>query len=135
MIKIQLSVPYWVVLPRIRREDVKVILNFNQYHNWNKFKRNEIKQRFTEMMEDTLAGCPKLSHVTEIQYTLYAGDAAHRDTNNYIVLVDKYFCDSLVHWGVLPDDNHDYIDRTISAWGGIDRNNPRVEITIYGILD
>lgn len=135
MIKIQLSVPYWVVLPRVRREDVKVILNFNQYHNWNKFKRNEIKQRFTEMMEDTLAGCPKLSHVNEIQYTLYAGDAAHRDTNNYIVLVDKYFCDSLVHWGVLPDDNHDYIDRTSSTWGGIDRNNPRVEIAIYGILD
>ena len=47
--------------------------------------------------------------------------------------IDKFFCDALVHYNIIPDDNHNIILNTMDSWGGVDKVNPRVEITIKGI--
>lgn len=132
MIDITVSVPYWVVLPRKRKKDLKVYLNFNQYHNWCKHIRNNIKQKYTESISGIVKLLPEFECICNIDYTLYTGTNRLCDTNNYIVLVDKYFCDALVINNIIPDDNYTYIKYISSTWGGIDKSNPRVDIRIQG---
>lgn len=65
-----------------------------------------------------------------ITYTVFFGSKRKTDISNVCSIVDKYFCDALVELGKLPDDNYDYIKEITYKFGGIDKNNPRVEITL-----
>lgn len=128
-----LSVPYWVIIHRKTKEDKRVILNFNQYHNWVPVVRNNYKIEYTNTIGIYLKDVKPMSHIDSIQYKLfYERNGSKPDTRNITNLIDKFFCDSLVHYGVIPDDNHDVITSTIDTWGGVDKDNPRVEITIIG---
>lgn len=129
------SVPLFVILPRKTKEDKKVNLAFNQYHNWCTFLRNEIKQTYQKNIEKILAnsGLVPLSKIRKIKYTLYLSqDRTEADTRNFTNLVDKYLCDALVKYGYLKSDNWKTILSTEDTCGGMDRKNPRVEVTIYG---
>ena len=129
-----LSIPYWVILHRKRVEDKRVILNFNQYHTWVPRQRNDYKQLYTEQLQPFLSQLPQLQHIDRITYIVYYernGDSP--DTRNITNLIDKFFCDALVHYNIIPDDNHNIILNTMDSWGGVDKVNPRVEITIKGI--
>lgn len=133
-VTIKLSVPYWVILPRKRVKDKRVILNFNQYHNWVPAQRNQYKEHYTEQLYGVLSGLEPLSKITIIRYKLYyERNGARPDTRNITNLIDKFFCDALVHYNIIPDDNHNIILNTMDSWGGVDKINPRVEITIKGI--
>lgn len=128
-----LSIPYWIILERKTKEDKRVILNFNQYHNWVPVVRNMYKNIFTDSMGTYLNGLNKLSKIELIEYKLfYERNGDTPDTRNITNLIDKFFCDSLVHYGIIKDDNHNIIISTKDTWGGVDKNNPRVEITIIG---
>lgn len=128
-----LSVPYWLIIPRKTKEDKRVILNFNQYHNWVPIVRNNYKQQYTEEMYPIISKLPKLSHIELIEYKLfYERNGKNPDTRNITNIVDKFFCDSLVHYGIIEDDNHFIISSTKDTWGGVDKDNPRIEITIIG---
>lgn len=130
-----LSVPLHVVLPRKRVEDKKVKISLNQYHNWHPHLRNEIKQKFTEDMERPLmdSGLVPLTKIRKIKYTLWLdANRTKEDTPNVTYLIDKYFCDALVHYGYIPDDNWHTVITYEHTCGGVDRRNPRVEIQIYG---
>lgn len=128
-----LSVPYWVIIPRKTKKDKRVILNFNQYHNWVPVVRNSYKVEYTNAIGTHLKGIKPMSHIDSIQYKLfYERNGSKPDTRNITNLIDKFFCDSLVYYGVIPDDNHNVITTTIDTWGGVDKDNPRVEITIIG---
>lgn len=129
------SVPLFVILPRKTKEDKKVNLSFNQYHNWCTHVRNDIKQRYQESIERTLldSGLVPLTKIRKIKYTLYlAQNRTKADTRNFTNLVDKYLCDALVRYGYLKDDNWQTIITTEDTCGGVDRKNPRVEVQIYG---
>ena len=43
---------------------------------------------------------------------------------------EKFFCDAMTEYGCIADDNDDYIKSTKYLSGGIDKENPRVEIII-----
>ena len=79
-----------------------------------------------------LAACPALeerliSRPCHVVYVLYFPDARIRDMSNLIKCVDDY----LVKSRVLEDDNWKIISRVTIAHEGIDRKNPRVEISIF----
>ena len=129
------SVPLFAILPRKTKEDKKITLSFNQYHNWCKHTRNEIKDCYTQSIEGILAdsGLVPLEKIRKIKYTLFlAQDRTKQDTRNSTVLVDKYVCDALVKYGYLKDDNWKTILSFEDTCGGVDRKNPRVEVQIYG---
>lgn len=129
------SVPLFVILPRKTKEDKKVNLSFNQYHNWYTHERNDIKQKYQESIERTLldSGLVPLTKIRKIKYTLYlAQNRTEADTRNFTNLVDKYLCDALVKYGYLKSDNWQTIITTEDTCGGVDRKNPRVEVQIYG---
>lgn len=94
--------------------------------------RNDIKQKYTEDISDIVKTLPEFKYICSINYMLYTATKRLCDTNNYIVLIDKYFCDALVVNNIIPDDNYTYIKYTSSTCGGIDKSNPRVDIRIQG---
>ena len=94
--------------------------------------RNDIKQKYTEDISDIVKTLPEFKYICSINYMLYTATKRLCDTNNYIVLIDKYFCDALVVNNIIPDDNYTYIKYTSGTWKGIDKSNPRVDIRIQG---
>lgn len=128
-----LNIPLYVIIPHKRVEDERVYLNFNQYHNWYPFKRNMIKQLFTEQMGTLLSDVKPMNKITSIKYTVYKNNARKCDIRNITNLIDKFLCDSLVFYKLIPDDNYMYIAKTEDIWGGIDKDNPRVEVEINAI--
>lgn len=52
---------------------------------------------------------------------------------NITTVVDKFLCDALQEYKIIPDDNCNICSLFIDKFGGIDKNNPRVEAYIYEI--
>ena len=104
----------------------KYYINLNNYRNWHYIVSNNIKQSFCEELIE-LRGV-KLKTPIEISFTLFKGSKRKMDRSNVLSITEKFFCDALVHYGCIPDDNDDYIKSTHYYSGEMDKNNPRVEI-------
>lgn len=117
---------YTLISPLRTKE---MILNLNQYRNAHFFKLNNSKTSYKVLMKPQIEQLPVFNKVS-ITYTVFFGSKRKTDISNVCSIVDKYFCDALVELGKLPDDNYDYIKEVIYRYGGIDKNNPRVEITL-----
>ncbi|QIG70530.1 RusA-like Holliday junction resolvase [Rhizobium phage RHph_N38] len=88
-----------------------------------------MKVKFKDHIWEQLAFLPTMGGVKLI-YTLFMGTNREADLSNICVIVDKFFCDALVEAGKLPDDNVNYLQSIDYRFGGVDKNNPRVEITL-----
>jgi Holliday junction resolvase RusA-like endonuclease len=91
------------------------------------------QRRFkSKRLKEWLAKCPKLFPIPElgypvrITYKFYWPDKRQRDGQNYIKVVTDY----LVDQGVIKDDSYEYIAAECWEHGGVDKDNPRVEIEI-----
>jgi hypothetical protein len=106
-------------------------LNLNQYRNAHFHTLNRAKEEFTELAVDLIkkVGIPKLAQVS-LEYIVYPGTRQLCDVNNICSVVDKFFSDSLVHAGVLSDDNYTILADSRFRFGRIDRENPRVDVII-----
>ena len=58
---------------------------------------------------------------------VYRGRAGRYDPGNYYPTA-KAILDGIVDAGILPDDSHEYLDGPHLHHGGLDRENPRLEI-------
>lgn len=105
-------------------------LNLNYYRNDHFQLLNNMKIKFEEIVTPLLINVPKLKY-TKLRYTLFYGSKHKVDLSNICCIVDKFFCDTIVNNGILEDDNIDFINQSIYDWGGVDKNNPRVEVTFY----
>lgn len=52
------------------------------------------------------------------------------DVNNVCTIVDKFAADALTKLGLWLDDDYIHAPRSVFDWGGIDKDNPRVEYII-----
>jgi Holliday junction resolvase RusA-like endonuclease len=77
-----------------------------------------------------LASCPrvKANHFSNIilNYKYFFPDNRPRDMENFV----KSVSDFLVKYGVILDDCWQYVCEMHLTTGGIDKENPRIEITI-----
>ena len=80
-------------------------------------------------MKEQIEQLPVFNKVSII-YTVFFGSLRKTDISNVCCVIDKYFCDALVELGKLPDDSYIYIKEVIYRYGGVDKDNPRVEITL-----
>ena len=126
---IKLTSPLFVMLPRKTMKDKKVHLNFNTMKNQHYLVYNQAKQLYKAEMAEQLKGV-KFEKPIDIKYTFYKGSNRRVDRNNFIFIIDKFFCDALTELGCIPDDNDDFIHCTHNYSGGLDRENPRVDIEI-----
>lgn len=104
-------------------------LNLNTYRNTQAFVLNKVKQLYTDIMLKEIEPLPVFDKV-RLTYTVYTGSSHKSDVMNWTSVVDKFFQDTMVKAGKLTDDNYQYVPEVISRFGGIDKNNPRVEILI-----
>lgn len=101
-------------------------LNLNNYRNAPYHLLSDLKISFNELLEPQLRG-KKFQTPFVIEYKLFMGSARRVDLSNVCSIVDKFFCDSLVNYGVIEDDSTSFLKSVTYSYGGIDRENPRVE--------
>lgn len=136
----KLILPTSITFPRKTKADKKYMLNLNVYRNLNYIVNNQMKAAFSSLIrEDTPYGpgpkgciCPGNMPPPPYRftYTLFQETKRKTDVANVCCVVDKFCCDSLVSLGVLPDDNHNIIKEVVYRYGGVDKENPRVELEI-----
>jgi len=107
----------------------KHYLNFNQFRNNHFQVNNKSKKEFNELMSVQLAN-KRFKGALIIEYRLYKGDNRKFDLANICSVVDKFFCDSLVKFNCIEDDNVNVIKEIRYIYAGVDKNKGRVEIEI-----
>ena len=121
--------PTFVMLPRKTKADKKFSLNLNIYRNTHHSVLNQAKQIFNEQLKSQLQGL-SLEYPISITFQYFKPSKRISDKANVISIVEKFFCDSLVKWGAIPDDNDNYILYQMYLPTIYDKNNGRVEICI-----
>ena len=124
------SCPLFVDLPRVRVKDKRIYLNLNVYRNLHPQLNNQAKVAFNKVMKKQILALPELPSLVIIRYVFYPGTKRIADTMNVCSIVDKFFCDALTHFKVIPDDDYRYVLGAGGIFGGIDRENPRVDAHI-----
>lgn len=104
-------------------------INLNFYRNYHYTKNNKIKKMYMNMMEPQLKGV-RFNNPIDIIFRLQKKDKRRLDRSNILSIVEKYFCDALVHHGCIDDDNDNFIRRTIYETGRTNNEDQHVEIII-----
>lgn len=126
-LKMQHKVISPLVIPRTKTSNFS--LNLNIYRNTHYKVLNNMKITFKGIMAPHILKLPCMNKVT-IEYKLFTKTRALCDVSNVCSIVDKFFSDALVELGKLPDDNYKHIPSVSYTFGGVDKQNPRVEILI-----
>jgi len=126
------SMPLQVFLPRKTKEDKKYIINLNNYRNWSFIVSNQVKKAYSDIAKEKIEtvefGLP-----VKLTFTLWKRDKRLIDRANPLCIHEKFFCDALTTYGCIEDDNDKFIHSTHYYTGGIDKENPRVDIEIKEI--
>ena len=121
-----ITLPYFVP---VGKKEKNFYVNLNIYRNAHHFTLNSAKIAFKEAIQNQLDKLPFLNKI-KLHYRVFAPSNRKIDTMNVGSIADKFFCDALVEAGKLTDDNYDYLLYNGFEFGGIDKENPRVEVTI-----
>lgn len=113
---------------KVNKRDYEAI-NLNIYRNQHHYKRNNQKKAFHERMKKPLAKLPRLGKIW-LHYEIYPKTRRRLDTMNPGSVIDKFFSDALVECGVLEDDNYDFVVFNSFCVVGVDKENPRCDVTI-----
>lgn len=123
----QLNLPLSVWVSR----RLRFYLNMNEYRNTHYQILNVAKQQFClQMTAEIKAAGIKPMPAAVISYDFFAPDRRRRDLLNVISVVDKFALDALVSAEILPDDNVYRVQYGTIRFAGIDKENPRVVMTI-----
>ena len=108
------------------------ILNMNQYRNTHFRLLNHTKINYKKYMERQIIKSDTFGRVVCI-YTAYPKTNRKQDLGNVCSIHEKYFEDAMVEFGKLGDDNMKNIPLVIYRYGGVDPENPRVDIEVISI--
>ena len=129
---ITVVVPLHAVLPRKTKEDRKITLSMNIYRNLNHFSLNAIKKIIGDSIKSQVFAHGKVVEIpAPISVTVEAWfpDRTGKDLANFAPVAQKFSDDALVEQGYFKDDNIKFITECHYYFRGIDKINPRFEIT------
>ena len=121
-----LSVP--LAIPVSKKRQFR--LNLNNYRNAHHMTLSKSKVEYAKAIAPLLKDCPKMPLGCSLTYTLFPPTQRVIDISNVCSIVDKYLSDTLTEQGIIPDDNYHFITEINYRFGGIDKENPRVEVII-----
>ncbi|WVI66551.1 hypothetical protein pVco7_gp105 [Vibrio phage pVco-7] len=84
---------------------------------------------YKDMVKLPILNLPSFTKV-RIEYVLYPKTKRKTDVANVCSIHDKFFSDALVELGKLPEDNYEHLVEVTYRFGHVDKDNPRVDITI-----
>lgn len=131
-----ITCPLYVDVKSGRGKPKRCYLSLNCYRNWHHRLSNDAKHEVKRLVWDQLDELDATTTLTtpiEVTITLYAPDKRERDLGNFCSMAQKFVDDAVVEYGLLPDDSVKYIKRVVYAWGGVDREDPRFEISYSSI--
>lgn len=112
------------------------ILNLNNYRNLHYRLLNQSKINYklflTKQIEDAFYYQIEQAGII---YKVFKGDNRRFDIGNICSVHQKYFEDAIVELGKLKDDKASIIPITAYLYGGINKDNPRVEIEVFDLKD
>ena len=106
------------------------ILNLNNFRNAHYLVLNRTKINYKAAMANQIQLLPVITCPVTIHYTVYPKTKRSFDIDNVVSIHKKYFQDALVEMGRIEDDDFTRIVGSSESYGGVDKDNPRVEITI-----
>ena len=128
MSEIKIDVPLFVRLTK-KTPKGKKIINLNNYRNWHFIVNSKAKIAYSEQLKEVLSPL-KFKKRISLHFVLFKGSKRKSDRANVLSIHEKFFCDALTHYGCIPDDDDEVIESTHYSGGGLDRENPRVEVYI-----
>ena len=129
----KIVLPLTVTLPRKTKADKIFALNLNVYRNSHHMILNQAKVLWKWVVSDALTVAPLNDipqHPHHFSYTVYPASNRKFDISNVCSIIDKFTCDALIEFGVIPDDSYKIIPSIDYRFGGVDKENPRVELAI-----
>lgn len=127
----------FVLIPRKTTKDKKVSINLNTYRNLHYQVNNQCKQIAKEnikrYLQETGQDHIRFTGQVNTTFQLFKPSKRKGDKSNVYSVATKYFYDALVELGIIPDDNDDIIKQEILLPTELDRENPRIVITVEEI--
>jgi len=122
------NIPIYYQITKNKRQG----LNLNSYRNNHYQRNNKMKKEFAKVFQLLISGMDNavLRPPLALVYTITRGTARKADLGNIGAVLDKFCSDSLVEFGLLADDNTEYIKEIIFRDGGIDKQNPHAKLEI-----
>lgn len=94
-----------------------------------KIKEAETHRCVLEARVARMEAFPECQYPVRVEFTWYTKDL-RKDTDN-VSFAKKFILDGLVKAGILEDDRRKYVKLTTDIAFHVDKNNPRVEVSIY----
>jgi len=127
--KVTVHSPLYISVARKKKKKT-ITLNLNVYRNLNQFLKNELKKAYFDFMYPRIKDL-KFTRPIRLSFVIFYKTRRRSDRSNFLSIVEKFFCDSLVEAKCLQDDCDEFILDSHYSTGGIDPINPRAEITIH----
>ena len=107
-------------------------INLNGYRNWCYRVSNVLKQQYKQEVEEVISTLPNMNKISMTYYIYYPNNRVI-DLDNIGSISAKFFQDALVSYGKIIDDNYKFITDIKFEFGGVDKDNPRVDVLIKEI--
>lgn len=111
------------------------ILNLNNYRNTHFLVLNNTKKNYKVIIQNQIDKLPVYPGQITLHYKLFPGSKRRTDIGNVVSIHKKYFEDALAESGHIKDDDYTIVIGSSESFGRVDKENPRVEITITEIKD
>ncbi len=128
------TLPLNVMLKRKTTKDNKVSINLNAFRSMHHRTYTESKKAYCEVMRKQIESFDFVSGKLHCHYDYYAAMDNNPDLDNFVGAAKKFMQDAMVKCNFIEDDNVNFIVSNSEKYKGIDRVNPRIEMTIT-ILD
>lgn len=110
-------------------------LNVNWYRNAYHRSSNDAKKKFKAHVKPQIEQFDPIEGKIKVKYVYYAKANNSPDLDNFVGTVKKFFQDAIVECGLITDDNVNYIVENKEVYGGIDKDNPRIEAFLTVVDD
>lgn len=117
--------PFAVYLPRKTTKDKRIPINMNWYRNAQHFESNQVKKQFKALVASQLKDV-ELEVPVWVKYQVFKPSKRRLDKMNVASVTSKFVLDALSEFGVIPDDNDDYIKDEIILPTVHDKEDERV---------
>lgn len=112
-----------------------IFLNQNNYRNQHHRILSTLKKSFSQIVIPRIKNSFKYTKKYQnkkvwIHYKIFYPDNTRRDLGNNFAVLDKFTEDCLVDAKIIIDDSFDHVTHISSSFGGIDKENPRCEVSL-----
>lgn len=130
MSSLKITLPIYYEIEYKTKKNKTVLIGLNWYRNVFFHTNNKVKEHYHNLVKEQLNG--ESYNKVKVHYKVYL-KRRNTDGHNIRSIVEKYALDGLVENKVIVDDSLDYVIGTTSEFF-LDKDNPRMEITIEEIL-